>query len=277
MNSEGLTLSVEYAASAGIVFSTEQKAALQTSLVLLQNAHKFHTVQLWGKIVGIKDHYFIACGVGRGNELNDRKFLYSQDCMKWCLLPILTDSRSKLCRNLNGRFIGDPSYEYEHIETKVVGEGEDAEEETNTILVKEEDRLAAVISEIDVDVHIVPRGSYVKTPNGKIVTNRSFEGLNNLDCKKLCSYFHFKDTPNTDKINLLAKATLDQSIDFLEHIENDLPKGCWALQAERGNALVILKSLLWLGYCFYHVPGTKKFGSLYIGTGEKNIDLPFML
>lgn len=60
MNSEGLTLSVEYAASAGIVFSTEQKAALQTSLVLLQNAHKFHAVQLWGKIVGIKDHYFIA-------------------------------------------------------------------------------------------------------------------------------------------------------------------------------------------------------------------------
>ena len=53
--------------------------------------------------------------------------------MKWCLLPILTDSRSKLCRNLNGRFIGDPSYEYEHIETKVVGEGEDAEEETNTV------------------------------------------------------------------------------------------------------------------------------------------------
>ena len=65
--------------------------------------------------------------------------------------------------------------------------------------------MAAVINEIDIDVHIVPRGAYVKTPTGKIVTNRSFEGLNNLDCKGLCSYFHFKDTPNTDKINLLAK------------------------------------------------------------------------
>ena len=73
------------------------------------------------------------------------------------------------------------------------------------VLVKEEDRLAAVIDEIDRDVHIVPRGSYVKTATGKIVTNRSFEGLNNLDCVKLSSYFHFKTTPSTDKINLLAK------------------------------------------------------------------------
>ena len=72
-------------------------------------------------------------------------------------------------------------------------------------MVKEEDRLAAVIDEIDREVHIVPRGAYVKTATGKIVTNRSFEGLNNLDCKKLCSYFHFRNTPNTDKINLLAK------------------------------------------------------------------------
>ena len=76
------------------------------------------------------------------------------------------------------------------------------------VLVKEEDRLAAVIDEIDREVHIVPRGSYVKTAAGKIVTNRSFEGLNNLDCKKLSSYFHFKSTPNTDKINLLAKVNI---------------------------------------------------------------------
>jgi len=76
MDSEGLTLSVEYLATTGIVLSTEQKAALQTSLVMLQNAQKFHKVQLWGKVVGIKESYFIACGIGRGNELIDRKFLY---------------------------------------------------------------------------------------------------------------------------------------------------------------------------------------------------------
>ena len=53
--------------------------------------------------------------------------------MKWCMLPILADSRAQMCRSLSGRFIGDPTYEYEYIDVKVVGEGEEAEEETNTV------------------------------------------------------------------------------------------------------------------------------------------------
>ena len=53
--------------------------------------------------------------------------------MKWCMLPILADSRAQMCRSLSGRFIGDPTYEYEYIDMKVVGEGEEAEEETNTV------------------------------------------------------------------------------------------------------------------------------------------------
>ena len=44
------------------------------------------------------------------------------------------------------------------------------------ITIKEEDRLAAVISEIDSDVRIVPRRAYVKTPTGQGYVNRSFEG-----------------------------------------------------------------------------------------------------
>lgn len=46
---------------------------------------------------------------------------------------------------------------------------------------------------------------------------------------------------------------------------------------ERGNALVVLRSLLWPGLTFYHTPNTKSYGYVYVGTGEKNIDLPFML
>lgn len=46
---------------------------------------------------------------------------------------------------------------------------------------------------------------------------------------------------------------------------------------ERGGGVVILRNLDWLGYTFYHIPGTKEFGSAYFGTGERNIDMPFML
>lgn len=55
------------------------------------------------------------------------------------------------------------------------------------ITIKEEDRLASVVSDIDHDVRIVPRGAFVKTPTGQIFGNRSFEGrmrsiLVNLRC-----------------------------------------------------------------------------------------------
>lgn len=43
-------------------------------------------------------------------------------------------------------------------------------------MIKEEDRLASVITEIDEDVRIVPRGAFVKKPTGQVVPNRSFEG-----------------------------------------------------------------------------------------------------
>lgn len=53
--------------------------------------------------------------------------------------------------------------------------------------------------------------------------------------------------------------------------------GSWSVQMERGRALVVLRSLLWPGLTFYHAPRTKNCGYIYVGTGEKNIDLPFML
>ena len=45
------------------------------------------------------------------------------------------------------------------------------------IMIKEEDRLASVITKIDEEVAIVPRGAFVKTPHGTVFKNRSFEGM----------------------------------------------------------------------------------------------------
>lgn len=53
--------------------------------------------------------------------------------------------------------------------------------------------------------------------------------------------------------------------------------GSWAIRFERGNTVVYVKSLQWLGYILYHVPEKPVYGSLYVGCGEHNIDLPFML
>ena len=75
MDSQDLHLSVDYVGSSGVIISSEQKAALQTSLCILQNNQKFSRVNMWGKILGVKDDYFIAQGIGK-DELGEKKTLY---------------------------------------------------------------------------------------------------------------------------------------------------------------------------------------------------------
>lgn len=276
MDSCDLHLSIDYVGSNGMVISTEQKSALQTSLTILKNNQKFDRVYFWGKILGVKDDYFIAQGFG-DDEFSERKTLYSKDCVHWGLLPPATEEMKEKAKLAKGRFTGDPSFEFEHTEIKKIGEGEEATEEEETITIKEEDRLSAVIADIDNSSRIVPRGAYVKTPTGQTYTNRSFEGLSVAEAAKLCNYMHFREASKLQEKSLLQKANLDKALDFLDPIDEDIPKGCWSLQFERGSGLVILRSLLWLGYVFFHVPGTRQYGSVYMGTGEKNMDLPFML
>lgn len=75
MESDGLHLNVDYVGSSGVILSPEQKAALQTSLVILQNENKFKRVYFWGKIIGVKDDYFLAQGVCK-DEFAGRKTFY---------------------------------------------------------------------------------------------------------------------------------------------------------------------------------------------------------
>lgn len=78
MDSVGLHLNIDYLGSSGVILSPEQKAALQTSLVILQNENKFNRVYFWGKIFGVKEDYYIAQGVTR-NEFAGRRTFYRYD------------------------------------------------------------------------------------------------------------------------------------------------------------------------------------------------------
>ena len=75
MDSQDLHLGIDYVGSSGIILSPEQKACLQTSLCILQSNQKFARVYFWGKILGVKDDYFIAQGVGK-DEFEERRILY---------------------------------------------------------------------------------------------------------------------------------------------------------------------------------------------------------
>lgn len=75
MESKDLNLSIEAVGSSGFILSSEQRAALQTSLVLLQNKQKFANVFFWGKIIGGREDYYIAQGFAK-DYLSERRTLY---------------------------------------------------------------------------------------------------------------------------------------------------------------------------------------------------------
>jgi len=273
MDSKLLHLSIDYVGGCGVILSPQQKASLQTSLVLELNNQKFSRVQYWGKIQGIDADYYIAQGF-TNDHFAQRTGLYSKDCIRWVLLTPPTEETRRDAKLIRGRFTGHPAHLAEHVRRVETSDGELTEE---TITVKEENRLAAVVAEIDREVMLVPRGAYIRAPTGDVYPNRHFEGLNPLEAIRLSNYQHFRKAESLFDKTMLERANLDPSVDFMDSIENDVPKGCWSVQQERGNGLVSLKSLLWPGYFFYHVPETRQYGSVYVGIGEKNIDLPFML
>lgn len=277
MDSESLHYSLDLAAGNGLTLSSEQRAALQTSLVILKRNYKFSRVLFWGKILGIKCDYFIAQGV-EDDEMKNKKSLYSLNCMDWHLLPPATESMiADVALAAQGRFTGDPSHEYEHTETRIKGEGDDATEEEVTVKVNEASRLATAVSNIDKDASVVPRGAFTKSPSGKVQTNRSFGGLDPIEAAKLRNYLHFREPVNLKKKSILEMSHLNPAIDFLDPLSEDIPKGSWSLQLERGSTMCVLRSLLWLGLTFFHIPQTPQHGYIYMGDGLMNLDLPFML
>ncbi|KAF1455629.1 hypothetical protein FQV24_0012878, partial [Spheniscus mendiculus] len=275
MEAASLPAALELAAGSGAGLSPEKRAVLGASLLLLQRDYRFERVWFWGCIQG-------GPGKAASSPVLQRAWACvvlvagSLNCVEWSLLPPATEEMVAQAEQLKGRFQGDPSFEYEYTEINA----EDAErlfEDGKEPMIKEESRLVATIEQIDRAVGIIPRGAFLKTPLGSVRENRNFEGLSLTEAKKLSSYFHFTEPVNLKNKTLLEKADLDPSTDFLDSLEHDIPQGSWTVQLEKGGTVVVLRSLLWLGLTFYHVPMTKQYGYVYFGTGEKNLDLPFML
>eukprot|EP00730_Choanoeca_flexa_P011870 TRINITY_DN2870_c0_g1_i1.p1 TRINITY_DN2870_c0_g1~~TRINITY_DN2870_c0_g1_i1.p1 ORF type:complete len:146 (+),score=14.65 TRINITY_DN2870_c0_g1_i1:59-496(+) len=110
MDLSQLTIGLDYAAANGIVLSTEKRVAIDTSLVLLQNAEQFKHIAFWGKIQGITTDYFIAQGYN--DDPFQRKSFMSLDCIHWAQLPELHEILIKAAASIRTRFTGNPAHEY---------------------------------------------------------------------------------------------------------------------------------------------------------------------
>jgi len=279
-----LEFGLKAVASGGNVLSCQELTCVQAGLNLLKVKEKHSEIFFWGKIFGSKADYYIAYGLKDFEE----QFEFPAKCF-YCAgedfdfkpLERLTEEVADriVDLGLDSPFTGDPN---KLIEPVKEGEEEPPAEEGEVVpegppKLKEIDRLSQVVQEIDFDTAVVPKGAHALNEAHAVVPSSGFKGLGLTAAKDLKQYVHFRQPTSVAALRALARSDVQFYKEFLDPLEADLPKGCWAVRQDPSITLVTLRSLSWPGYISFHVPCTAKYGGLYFGYGQKNRDLPFIL
>ncbi|XP_017107135.1 radial spoke head protein 9 homolog [Drosophila bipectinata] len=280
MNLEYFTDGLDSLMYCGMKFSPEQRILIENSLIALQNDNRFSGMYLWGRITATKGDYYIAFGY-TNDCLKDRKYFYSLDQFQWQLLPFVQSPKIFQATILAREpFIGDPSMlTYVKLDPTfdMVGNHVTGISRPEVVKLKEEERLAAIVFIITEECAICPRGAFYKMTDGRVIPNQMFRGLNSLQIDNQ-SYYQLYRLPRNDlKINLAKRSDYNYAIDFLDTIDCVIPLGqAFALNLQKNERLVVIKSCLWLGMTFFHKIDSHEHGFLYLGDGKKNFDLLFM-
>ena len=107
--------------------------------------------------------------------------------------------------------------------------------------------------------------------------NEAFRGLSQDEGLRLENYLHFRNVQDEAKRAELDLPTAPFNARFLESADLDQPRGCWSLQLDERRESVMVRSLQWTGYQFYHKLNTEKFGAIYVGDGLKNLEIHFIV
>jgi len=274
-------------AAGGSVLNCQELVGIRSALTVLKHDQKFQQVYFWGKIFGLDPEpasdYYIAYGLQEPEfEFPAKSFYYAGADFDFKPLPALNIETAEklLALGLDGPFCGKPD---KIIEPEVEGEeppaeeGEEGAEVDKPRKLNELDRLSQVVQEIDFDTAVVPKGAYMLNEAHVVVPSTDFKGLGATEATLLEKYAHFRPPASIAALRALARTDAEFYASFLDPLETDLPKGCWAMRQDNAASVVILRSLIWPGYIAYHQAGTTKFGGCYFGYAQKSRDLPFML
>lgn len=280
---------------------------LEMALCQLRTTVKADELLFWGKITGLTQDYYIAMAVTfKGMyEFPLKQFYYTRTntpSFAFKEMPTLglpDVEQDGAIDTAADFFTGDPARllsgkapeegeeapaeevaEEEEGETKPK-DSEESEEEEIKVPKKnltELDRLATIVMAIENDCQICPLGAYRLTPEHQMRRASAFSGLNGDTAQDLSSYMHFRNVQDCEQKKAdLEKAEATFKEDFLESIQQDAPKGCWNIQSNERGDTVLIRSLNWPGYQFFHKKSTNQFGGMYIGDGLKNQEVHFIV
>ena len=144
--------------------------------------------------------------------------------------------------------------------------------------ITELERLSYVAHMIDRQCQIVPVGSWRKNTLGYVQPNEAFRGLKRTQLCSLDSYMHLRPMEQKDKIDQAAREEDIFCHDFLDNAALQKPEQGWTIQMDEVNlACVVLRSRVWPGFTAFNRANAPIYGSLYIGSGIKQLDLAFMI
>lgn len=272
-----------------------------------------YRVVLWGKLQGIQTDYLVAQGMGdtpgdkkegalnAGAEITvaqffdtlqavpKKTFRLGPDGVSWTFVPTVTPEMKSQCeewkqtlRNKGQVFTtltGDISHKYAY--TTMTGPPAEGDEEAKPTPeekeLAEDVRLACMVDEIDQDTSVVPLGAFILNSSSRVVANPYFRGLDLSAGLKLESYMHLRKPVALQDTPISERAMMSKSVNFLDPLTLDKPKGSWSLKHDASNKMIVLRSLLFPGYLHFNCIANSTFGAIYVGSGAKNQDLPFML
>jgi radial spoke head protein 9 len=292
----------------GQVLNLSERVAIKNSLTKVKLHEKVSSTAFWGKIQGVRGDYLIA----QASEVTDnvsKLFFFSNDNgVTFAKLPDVDDWILERASLLNGRFTGDIAHQYRDPLAPPVEEKDEDEEEEEEPEEEEEDdeedadaandeenadkkkeqalpkrklteleRLAWVVYQIDQDTCIVPRGAYLYTASQRIIPNLAFTGLSATDSIRLSSYGHFRTPISDNTAARLRREGPTNNPNCWDSIEEDQPHGKWVLRVDESGEDIVLRNLEWPGYEFHTKASNSQYTGAYFGTGERNLDLLFML
>ena len=308
MDIQDLSASLRNIQHSGVCFNPEERVQLEMALQQLLNNSaetEFEELLFWGKLVGLNGDYYVALGLvftGR-YEFAEKRFFYATSSdFTFKPFPAMNDQHKDEYDKIKTMLTGNPKVIHKKVEPEKSaepGEGEEQvakkslkeidplasseEEDPNSMIVpidlKEIDRVHYLVRAIENDCHIVPQGAIKLTTSHEVSRNEAFKGLPASEAFTLNHYSHFRNVQYPDKKDGLEKDDAIYQRNFLDDASADLPPfGCWSIQKDSATSTTaILRNLMWPGSFAYHKASTRVFGSIYIGDGQKNTDLAFML
>jgi len=272
-----LEMGMKFLSSQGHCLNVQEVTMLRASLSKLQSEEKYGKMYFWGKILGKKNDYYISYGL-RENDIDfpaKKFYCATSDNFVFGEVPVITIEEQELI----SQFPSETVFSGEK-ESLLFPPKDENNEDTNgeENLLTELHRVAMTIEGVDHDTSVVPAEAYLLNDLHQVVPSPDYQGLSYSDLCELSSYAHLRPAENISSLRALSKDDVEwKNSNFLDRLQHSLPQGCWSKRADPSMSCIELRSLLWPGYAFFSIARKSYFGSVYIGHGLKNNDLPFLL